>query len=150
MIKCLSILQPWAFLIVRPDLGTPEAREEARAAGHIKDIENRCWRTSFRGRILIHAGKKWGREQRDDLARVREMFPGIDIPDQYDLGGIIGAATISDCVDQSSSRWFFGPHGFVMKESKPCQFIPWKGALGLFAVPNSAIAHLYDKAESHA
>lgn len=37
--KALSIKQPWASLIVHG----------------IKDIENRSWRTKFRGRIYIHA-----------------------------------------------------------------------------------------------
>ena len=39
--KAITIKQPWASLIV---------------AG-IKDIENRTWKTSFRGRVLIHAAK---------------------------------------------------------------------------------------------
>ena len=37
--KALSIKQPWASLI----------------AHGIKDIENRTWRTHFRGKIYIHA-----------------------------------------------------------------------------------------------
>ena len=40
--KALSIRQPWAELIV---------------AG-LKDIENRTWRTDYRGPVLIHAGMK--------------------------------------------------------------------------------------------
>ena len=40
--KALSIMQPWAWLIVN---------------GH-KAIENRTWRCHVRGPILIHAGKK--------------------------------------------------------------------------------------------
>ena len=38
--KAISIKQPWASLI----------------AYGIKDIENRTWRTNYRGRVLIHAG----------------------------------------------------------------------------------------------
>ncbi len=41
--KALSIRQPWAWLI----------------ANGYKDIENRSWRTNFRGEFLIHAGKKF-------------------------------------------------------------------------------------------
>lgn len=37
--KALSILQPWAWLIVE---------------GY-KDVENRTWKTGFRGKFLIHA-----------------------------------------------------------------------------------------------
>lgn len=41
--KALSIKQPWASLI----------------AQGIKDIENRTWKTSYRGRIYIHASGKF-------------------------------------------------------------------------------------------
>lgn len=37
----LTVQQPWAWLIVK---------------GY-KPIENRTWRTDFRGRLVIHAGK---------------------------------------------------------------------------------------------
>lgn len=119
----LSILQPWAFLIVH---------------GH-KDIENRVWRTNVRGRFIVHAGKRWGPEQRDDLEGVRERFPHIVLPDKFDLGGIVGAATIVDCVDQHESPWFFGPHGFVLRDAATCPFVPWRGQLGFFQIPREAI-----------
>ena len=40
--KTLSVRQPWAWLIVYGG----------------KDIENRSWRTPYRGPLLIHAGKR--------------------------------------------------------------------------------------------
>ena len=40
-LKALSIRQPWAWLIVNG----------------FKDVENRNWRTHWRGRLLIHASK---------------------------------------------------------------------------------------------
>lgn len=120
----LSILQPWAWLIVH---------------GH-KDIENRTWPTHRRGDILIHAGKRWGREQRDDLEDIREAFPHLVLPDTYDLGGIVGAARIVDCVQQSDSPWFNGPHGFVLANSRPAPaFVPLKGALGFFRVSRESL-----------
>lgn len=115
-ILALSILQPWAWLIVN---------------GH-KDIENRCWRTNFRGRLLIHAGKRWGREQREDLAQVRAQFPHLQIPDTFDLGGIVGKATLVDCVEDSNSPWFVGEFGFVMANATPLPFLPCRGMLGIF------------------
>ncbi|HDU8694716.1 TPA: ASCH domain-containing protein, partial [Morganella morganii subsp. morganii] len=39
--KAISIRQPWAWLIVN---------------GH-KDIENRSWRTKYRGQVLVHASQ---------------------------------------------------------------------------------------------
>jgi hypothetical protein len=122
--KALSILQPWAWLIVN---------------GH-KDIENRSWSTTFRGDILVHAGKRWGREQREDLAYVREAFPHIALPEAFDLGGIVGAVSIVDCVSTSSSPWFNGPFGFALKNGRTApRFVPWKGQLGFFYVPSHAL-----------
>lgn len=125
--RALSILQPWAHLIVQ---------------GH-KDIENRRWRSSFRGRFIVQAGKKWGREQRDDLAFVRAAFPDLILPDTFELGGIVGAVTMTDCVDRSDSPWFFGPHGFVLADARPCKFVPYKGQLGFFDIPREAIVHIF-------
>ncbi|MCG0445699.1 ASCH domain-containing protein [Pseudomonas aeruginosa] len=48
--KALSIRQPWAWLV---------------ANGH-KDIENRDWATSFRGRFLIHAAKSMTRDEYEE------------------------------------------------------------------------------------
>jgi hypothetical protein len=119
-LKVLSILQPWAWLIV---------------VGH-KPVENRRWVSSYRGPLLIHAGKKWGREQRDDLALVRRMFPRLEIPDHFDLGGIVGRATMTDCVSSMDSPWFFGPNGFVMRDPRILPFFPCRGALSFFAAPD--------------
>lgn len=127
--KALSILQPWAWLIVN---------------GH-KDIENRDWATKFRGRFIVHAGKKWGREQREDLEDIRARFPHIVLPDSFDLGGIVGAATVTDCVASSKSRWFVGRFGFVLADGIACAragiaaFTPWKGQLGFFDIPRAAL-----------
>lgn len=115
-VRALSILQPFAWLI---------------ANGH-KDIENRCWNTKFRGQVLIHAGKRWGREQREDLDQVRAQFPRLQVPDVFDLGGIVGKATIVDCVENSDSPWFVGKFGFVMANATPLPFLPLRGMLGFF------------------
>lgn len=138
--KALSILQPWAWLIVRPDVTDPPARAELRANGLIKPVENRTWQTRFRGPVLIHAGKKWGREQREDLAYVRACFPDIPLPHEFDRGGIIGRATVIDCVDDMDSPWFFGPFGFVLTDQSAFpRMISFKGALGFFEVPDAVL-----------
>ncbi len=46
LVKCLSVQQPFARLIVY-------AKEYPGG----KDIENRDWETTFRGRLLVHTGK---------------------------------------------------------------------------------------------
>lgn len=108
----LSIRQPWAWLIVN---------------GH-KDIENRDWRTPFRGRVLIHAGKK------HDGSPLEWDWPDIKRPDTFQYGGIVGEAEIVDCVEAHPSDWFYGPYGFVLRNAKPLPFVPYQGKLGFFEV----------------
>ena len=144
--KAISILQPWAWCIVRPDLVSPESRAAAIAAREIKDVENRNWRTNFRGRVLIHAGAKWGREQRDDLAILREQFSTIPFPDKFDRGGIVGAATVIGCVDRMDSPWFYGEYGFVLADSAPCPFVAYRGQLSFFDIPREVLDGAFPRA----
>lgn len=114
MLPCLSIKQPWAWLIVN---------------GH-KNIENRDWPTKFRGEFLVHTGKK-----PDDIDP--EWFKtqfGIEIPKNLPLGGIVGKATIVDCVSESQSPWFFGDYGFVLTDATVLPFHPCRGQLGFFKI----------------
>jgi hypothetical protein len=121
----LSIRHPWAWLIVN---------------GH-KDIENRDWRTHFRGLVLIHAGKAWGQDERwvhEDLldgvnpASGAFLQPNFQPPQSYDLGGIVGVAEVVDCVTKSNSPWFVGDFGFVLRNARPLPFMPCRGQLGFF------------------
>lgn len=118
----LSIRQPWAWLILY--------------AG--KDIENRTWRTSFRGRVLIHAGKGCSKEEwqdaRDFAQRIR---PGLMMPaiEGLNRGGIVGEVEIVNCMIKHPSSWFVGPYGFLLRDPRPLPFRPCRGALGFFDVP---------------
>ena len=128
--KALSIRQPWAWLILN--------------AG--KDIENRDWRTHVRGRVLIHAAKgmtidEWGGAwgfAEGSGASTKAIAAGVTSKN-IERGGIIGSVEIVDCVTESNSRWFMGRYGFVLRDPKPLPFIPWKGQLGFFDVPDSVI-----------
>ncbi|WP_193211437.1 ASCH domain-containing protein [Luteolibacter marinus] len=123
--KALSIRQPWAWLIVH---------------GH-KDIENRSWRTHFRGPVLIHASKGMTRDEYA-IGHVLAEENGVTLPPFEDLprGGIVGQAEITGCVDRSPSPWFFGPVGFIMEMARPRTFRPCKGALGFFEVERGAVS----------
>lgn len=125
----LSIRQPWAWCILH--------------AG--KDIENRSWRTRFRGAIALHAAKGLTKAEFEDcLATVHEISetqpfpPGTTMPALAELprGGIVGVVDIVDCVSQSESPWFFGEdsgaYGFLLANPRPVEFIPVTGALGMF------------------
>lgn len=130
MLPAISIRQPWAWLILN--------------AG--KDIENRDWPTNFRGRVLIHASKtctKREYEEALDFMADRLILQGLykNIPSikGMDRGGIVGSVEIVDCVTASESPWFMGQHGFVLRSPRPLPFVPFKGMLGFFNVPDSAL-----------
>lgn len=71
--KVLTIKQPWASLIVE---------------GY-KEYEFRSWKTNYRGKILIHAGKSLDKSRLGD-------FEEYDL--NYDFGAIIGEAELVDCI----------------------------------------------------
>ncbi len=134
---CLSIRQPWAWLIIRPDL-TGVQRGAAIAAGEIKDIENRNWATRVRGRILVHAAKGMTRDEYEAAVNFALVHCGVQmVPPAEALprGGIVGAVDIVDCIEQSSSRWFVGTYGFHLANPAPLPFVQLRGQLGFFDVP---------------
>ena len=118
--KALSIRQPWAWLIVNG----------------IKDVENRNWRTHYRGPVLVHAGKKIEMYAYDYVAETISDTIKIPPPDQLECGGIVGVTTIVDCIESfSDSPWHvLGANGFILRESKPLPFMPCKGNLSFFKV----------------
>lgn len=96
--KALTIKNPWALLI---------------AAG-IKDIENRTWRTKFRGRIYIHAGaykQKSGSPNPLNVLQWEEVketngFLADQIADNTLIrSAIIGEVDIVDCLLNHPSIW---------------------------------------------
>ena len=115
--KAISIRQPWAWLIVTGK----------------KDIENRSWKTSYRGKLLIHASSKFADVS---LSKIEDRY-GVKVPpmEEMRLGGIVGECELVDCVTAHRSKWFFGPYGFVLKNSKPLPFKKMTGGLNLWNYP---------------
>lgn len=124
IMKALSLYQPWAWFIARG----------------FKPVENRGWATNYRGPILIHAAKKYDTKMCPSWA---ETLIGAPLPprDFFDRlqGGICSIATLTDCVRNHPSPWFFGPEGFVLEDAKPVPFTPYRGLQGLFNVPETAV-----------
>ena len=112
--KAFSIRQPWAYAILKLQ----------------KDIENRDWYTNFRGRVLLHTGKRIDNDGIEDLIDMGMC----GLPKIYRTGGIIGLIEIVDCVSKSDSKWFFGKWGFVLKNPVCLPFFPCRGQLGFFEV----------------
>lgn len=140
--KALSIRQPWAWLILRPDLTDPDAWDHESKAGNIKDIENRSWPTKHRGDFAIHASALYTRTAHDEYCQVMQECFDIQLP-AYELlqtGGIVGMAKIVDCVATHPSRWKeANAWGFVLADAKPLPFVPFKGRLSFFDVPNELV-----------
>lgn len=127
--KALTIQQPWASMI---------------ASGE-KWVENRTWRTNYRGPLAIHAGLGSKYLKKKELA-------------EYETGSVVAIAWLSLCVSKSEAQYQHkqgseskidvswseivnhkyseGPVCWVLeavtKLSKP---IPCKGAQGLWVLP---------------
>lgn len=135
--KALSIRGPWHWLIARPDVTNPVERAALIASRQLKDIENRDWATRYRGRFLIHAALGMTHGEYEDAADFAFFSCGVDtmLPyEQMQRGGIVGIATLVECVTESSSPWFMGRVGFVLADVRPLPFFPCKGRLQFFEV----------------
>lgn len=124
--KAISIRQPWAWGIIY--------------AG--KNVENRDWFTRVRGRVLVHAAKGMTKDEYEDTCEFFDRIIGKAAPPMAVLqfGGIIGSVEIVDCVQHSESPWFFGKYGFMLRDPKPLPFVPFRGSLGFFEVPDHLMA----------
>lgn len=81
--KALTLIQPWASLV---------------ALGE-KKIETRGWKTSYRGPLLIHAGKKIEK----NICDIEPFYSvlrshGIDSFEKLPTGVIIAKCKLVDCV----------------------------------------------------
>ena len=130
-IKVLSIRQPWAWLI----------------CSRIKDVENRTWKTNYRGRLYIHAGKSFdwnaipfcvniNRPLLASLIKAHFVFSQKLRLSTYDeFGAIIGYVDFVDCVQNSRSIWAEpGLFHWKFDNANFIDPIPLKGQLGIFEV----------------
>ena len=153
--KALTILQPYAHLIVTPQGELPPGQVEKRC-------ENRSWETYYRGPVLIHAGKS-----RDMLTPAAWPHMCAGMP----LGFLVGVAWLEDCfaarrvagevggpLDQLQCAAFYRRKYMqlgldldqhVHCEGPFCWMLGWRrrfaepirysGAQGLFEVPDSLV-----------
>ena len=121
--KCLSICQPFAELIIQ----------------NKKTIELRTWNTKIRGEFLVHAPIKIR----------KEAYEKLKIKEKLTTGAIIGKVELYDVkkyeslkeiqIDKKKHYSSTISHekifGFILKNAKPFRIpIPWKGQLGFFDV----------------
>lgn len=105
----------------------------------LKNIENRTWKTNYRGLFLIHASKQINMADYEWVkVNVPSVFSLIPAPDKLPAGGIVGQVELVDVVQEHSSPWYIsGNYGFVLAQAQILPFIPTKGQLGFFK-PNLA------------
>lgn len=142
--KALTICEPFATLICLPD-----DHDDA------KRVENRTWHMSYTGPLLIHAGKSraWLDRCYDyDLDGVELTFGAIlgvaNVAGCFHIGDVSGPPT-AKIPDWALRRWPWlaghqhveGPSCIVLTECRRFETpIPYKGAQGLFSVPDEIVA----------
>jgi hypothetical protein len=145
--KCLSVMQPWASLIVTGE----------------KKIETRSWSTNYRGWLLIHASRKWEKEQKDlclqepFFTSLLNHFKNGVSPILGTCGCIIGAVKLTDChltnayCTQDAKELRFGDfsqgrYEWRLEQPHPLAVpVRHKGNVGLFEVENECISELLPK-----
>ncbi|MBT3573631.1 MAG: ASCH domain-containing protein [Nitrosopumilus sp.] len=121
--KCLSICQPFAELIIQ----------------NRKTIELRTWNTNFRGEFLIHAPVKIRKEECKKL-KMEQKFTTSAIIGKAELCDVKKYESLKEIqIDKnkhfSSKTFHEKTFGFILKNAKSFRIpIPWKGQLGFFEV----------------
>ena len=131
--RCLSIRQPWAWLI---------------CAGK-KTIENRVWQTPYRGTIAIHASTT-----KSEVGRLRKHFnTDVFSAADFQFGAIIGFADIVDVQPygrgHEQNGFACGPYCFRLENGRLLKVpVPMMGKLNLFTLDNETADKLL-AAETH-
>lgn len=118
--KAISIKQPWAYLI----------------ASGIKDIENRTWKTSYRGKVLIHCSSTIDPRFKNDIhcfspEQMDAIHKIMDVSDKdvraklfENKGAIIGEFDLVDCVVNHDSIWAEQSPEYTTKRANQDGFKP--------------------------
>lgn len=113
------------------------------AAG-LKDVENRSWRTDFRGRVLVHTSATlWGEERNPIKVLSGKQLVSLYEADMvhefmresFRTSAIIGSVDVVDCIQNSESIWAEeGQWHWILRNGRlfktPVLFI--KGRLGIW------------------
>jgi hypothetical protein len=140
--KAVSILQPWAALVL---------------AG-AKRFETRGWHTTHRGPLAVHAGRRLSPAARA-LCR-REPFAsllrraGWPDPDALPLGAVLGTVELMACrrveelgpdvlseVERTLGDFSPGRWAWEMRDPRPLAVpVPTRGRLGIFPLTDSLLS----------
>jgi hypothetical protein len=122
-IKAISLHQPWASLIAR---------------GY-KQYETRSWDTRYRGKLAIHATKKF-----IHIPQLLQLLGKKD-KSEFPLGAIVAIADLTDCIQmdrefinsQSDTEkrcgdWNIGRYAWKLENVRAIDPIPQRGYQGLW------------------
>jgi hypothetical protein len=131
-VKALTVHQPWAWSLIYGG----------------KDIENRRWKTSYRGALLIHAGIHTDPDGVGELLRTMADPGSFGQPrSSWEArGAIIGLVFLADVLTDSPSRWAL-PHRYHWALEFPSPIEPavtCRGHQGLWTPPAELIGRLAD------
>lgn len=134
MPKVISLLQPWATLVV---IGA-------------KTIETRSWTTAYRGPLLIHASKGKSGAAIAAMPAFQRYIPDFEA---LPFGAIIGEARLTDVMrveetgllpallakltleEQAFGDYTAGRYAWILKDAAVWEeVIPARGCLGLWEI----------------
>lgn len=125
-VRILTVRQPWAAAIAHAD----------------KRVENRTWSTSYRGWLLIHAGKLADRSHGPLATHVTHGL-------QLDLGAVVALAKLTGCHpdDGTCTPWSErGAFHHVLDEVTALPLpIPWRGSQGLRTAPADLVERVAEQ-----
>jgi hypothetical protein len=127
---CLSVRQPHAWGLIHG----------------AKRIENRTWRTGYRGPLVIHAGVS-----RVDLGALDD-YPGCEVA-RLAWGKLVGLVDLVDVVPFGRVRgrpYAEGPWCWVVANPRPVEPVAVRGRLQLFPVARSLVRPLPEPPHAHA
>lgn len=127
--KTLTVKQPWAGLI----------------ASGVKTVENRTWRTTHRGPLLIHAGAALDSRHREIMTALppalwwdhslrRAVDCRREIVALVELLDVVDAATARE-LRPDQARWIDGPWCWLLGSVRRLSVPEVQGKLGLWTHP---------------
>lgn len=140
MMRALSVMQPWASLIVGGPLSPGVKRTENRG----KMVASAA-RKLVGQRIAIHASKKLDEEGihslRSGVFNLRREEVPYNPISAFPRGAVIGVATLDrvfdgyDVLTDDERRFFTGDFGLSFSDQRWFEPVPCKGALGFWTMP---------------
>lgn len=131
--RAISLWQPWASAVA---LG-------------VKRVETRHWAPRYRGPLIIHAAKRWDRDQREFASVERALGR---LPPRLPLGALVAVCELVDvrpseeigpdvsAVERIYGNYAPGRFGWVLANIRPLpEPIGFKGHQSFFDVPLSVL-----------